>query len=426
MATAAPVQIEPPSARCRNCGAPLLGEFCHVCGQPQRSPVRHFATLVEDMVDNLLNLDNRTWRTLVPLYLKPGHLTVEYLKGRRVRYVAPLRLYLFLSVIAFIAVAAAAEFDDRRGEIHTQVAGAPLATLDTGRLDDTPLDETGDREALAEIDRTVAEPPAQPRPIMREAARAELARRRAADEPALEAAPTPMPIGNAPPSALTDGASTTAGTQARAGAAPASAGTGSNTAPGIQAVGPDGVSLYFGDEPWDRVNNPLVFAWLPDDINAAINDAIAVMQDNARRVRDRPELIRRKALSLAPTAQLLMLPLFALLLKLAYLFRNRLYVEHLIFALHSHSFICLSLIGVSFLDWLAAHGAGYAWISAPAHALAFAAWMWMPIYLVLMLKRVYAQGWPMTLVKGLGIGCAYGLLFLFGLGATLLASLAVL
>ena len=37
-----------------------------------------------------------------------------------------------------------------------------------------------------------------------------------------------------------------------------------------------------------------------------------------------------------------LIPLFALLLKLFYVFRRRLYMEHLIVALHSHAFLFLA------------------------------------------------------------------------------------
>ena len=50
---------------------------------------------------------SRHWpvlRTLWPLFTKPGYLTLEYLAGRRVRYVTPMRLYLFLSIIAFALI----------------------------------------------------------------------------------------------------------------------------------------------------------------------------------------------------------------------------------------------------------------------------------------------------------------------------------
>lgn len=59
------------------------------------------STLVREFVGDLFALDSRIWRTLEPLLWKPGHLTVEYFTGRRVRYVAPLRLYVFAGLVFF-------------------------------------------------------------------------------------------------------------------------------------------------------------------------------------------------------------------------------------------------------------------------------------------------------------------------------------
>jgi hypothetical protein len=417
-----PPEIQAPGARCRNCGAPMLGDFCHACGQPQRGLVRHFATLVDDVIDNLLNLDNRTWRTVVPLYFRPGHLTIEYLEGRRVRYVAPLRLYLFLSVIAFLVVSMSADLDDLRDNVRTTNPDAPVVQFDGGGAlaGDGPLDEAAYREALAALDGELAEVPAAIRPLVRDAAIAELDRRRA-----LPATATPSDV---PASAASDASTDGAGRAAPEPAAAAAADDADDDASPALGIHSDGeeVSINFGSGPWHPVTNPLVFDWLPDAVNAAINDEIGVIEDNARRVRDRPDLIVRKALSLAPTALLLVLPLFALLLKLAYVFRDRLYMEHLIFALHNHSYLCLSLIVIGALAWIEAHAEGHAWIRAPVATLEVAAWSWMPVYIVLTLKRVYAQGWWMTLAKACGIGLAYLVLLTLGFAATFVASLAVL
>ena len=38
----------------------------------------------------------------MPLIIRPGFLTAEYLLGRRVRYIPPLRLYIFISIIFFL------------------------------------------------------------------------------------------------------------------------------------------------------------------------------------------------------------------------------------------------------------------------------------------------------------------------------------
>ena len=109
-----------------------------------------------------------------------------------------------------------------------------------------------------------------------------------------------------------------------------------------------------------------------------------------------------------------MIPVFALILKLFYVFRRRLYMEHIIVALHSHAFLFISLLGLMILGFAKDAIAPHAAIAGKLIGLVQAAmWVWMPIYLLLMQKRVYRQSWPMTLLKYWLIGSVYFWLVLF-------------
>lgn len=90
---------------CRNCGRRFEGRFCPDCGQEIREDRRPFVELARAFLGDVLAFDARIWRTLAPLFLRPGHLTREYFVGHRVRYVPPLRLYVFAGA-AFFAVMA--------------------------------------------------------------------------------------------------------------------------------------------------------------------------------------------------------------------------------------------------------------------------------------------------------------------------------
>ena len=52
----------------------------------------------------------------------------------------------------------------------------------------------------------------------------------------------------------------------------------------------------------------------------------------------------RALLGAVPSALFLLVPVFALLLKLAYLGSGRLYLEHLVVALYSHAFLCMAML----------------------------------------------------------------------------------
>jgi hypothetical protein len=90
---------------CLNCGEPLLGPYCWSCGQEDVDLHRPLKQLAQDAVGDLLDLDTRLLRTLGPLFFRPGALTREYLAGRRVRFVPPLKMFLLASLIFFGLVA---------------------------------------------------------------------------------------------------------------------------------------------------------------------------------------------------------------------------------------------------------------------------------------------------------------------------------
>jgi hypothetical protein len=87
---------------CLNCGAHLRGQYCGNCGQRARNRLISLWGLVREAFGDLFELDSRLWRTLVPLVIRPGRLTYDYLQGRRARYMPPFRMYLVLSLLFFL------------------------------------------------------------------------------------------------------------------------------------------------------------------------------------------------------------------------------------------------------------------------------------------------------------------------------------
>lgn len=87
---------------CRNCFAPLTGQYCHVCGQRDRSRMISVWELFRDLVGDMFEIDSRLWRSVIPLLFRPGKLTQEYLAGRQVHYTPPLRMYLVVSILFFL------------------------------------------------------------------------------------------------------------------------------------------------------------------------------------------------------------------------------------------------------------------------------------------------------------------------------------
>jgi hypothetical protein len=104
-----------------------------------------------------------------------------------------------------------------------------------------------------------------------------------------------------------------------------------------------------------------------------------------------------------PTAMFFLLPAFALMLKLLYVRRRRYYVEHMVFALHSHAFVFL-LFSVLLL---ARH--------TPLNLLLM---LWIPVYLFWAMRRVYGQGFFRTTIKFFVLSASY----VFLLSAVLLGA----
>ncbi|MEM1410740.1 MAG: DUF3667 domain-containing protein [Pseudomonadota bacterium] len=173
--------------------------------------------------------------------------------------------------------------------------------------------------------------------------------------------------------------------------------------------------IQFNDRPWHPEDNPVAIGWLPDSMNDWINEEISASPEKARRINEDPQLIFREMLDILPATMFVLLPVVALIFKFWYLFSGRYYIEHLILALHNHSFVYVILMIAAFLEALetlfAARGLGF--LEASAYGLSYVAALWIPIYLVLSLKTVYQQGWLMTLAKGFVIGMSYLMLLVF-------------
>lgn len=98
---------------CKNCQTELQGEYCHHCGQQDKQYMRSIFAVVGDLFGEIGHWDSRFYRTLRGLFLQPGFLSLEFVRGRHASYVPPLRLYFFISLIAFMVFTSFIEFEVR-------------------------------------------------------------------------------------------------------------------------------------------------------------------------------------------------------------------------------------------------------------------------------------------------------------------------
>lgn len=389
-AAAAPPVVPPAASKpCGNCGAPMRGPYCYACGQPEKGMIRHLASVMADVADTIFNVDSRIFRSILPLYLRPGFLTNEYFAGRRTRYVTPFRLFFFLCVISFFAIQFTLDLDD----VNFNLVGDGH----TGGVERAQTAEEVDQHLKAALEgiATARSATGAAKSAARQLDRAEREVREKATQRLgyLKARQAAIAAGHAPPPDPDDG---------------------------------DAPTLMFDGTPWDPASHPIEIGWLPAFANARLNAMAAHAKDNMLAARKHPAEAVARLFSVLPQTLFVLMPLFALMLKIAYIFKRRLYMEHLMVALHSHAFIFLSLLVLVVLHlsigW-ATTGAG--WLLPILTLLRAAAWTWIPIYLFLMAKRVYRQGWWMTTFKFCLVGFCYLFLLSFGLAGAAIASLTI-
>ena len=98
---------------CNNCGAALLGPFCHQCGQREIDEWRTIGAIVRQFWDELVNLDYKAARSVAAL-LRPGHLAAEFIAGRRGRHLGPLKVYFLAAALFFFIAPRATDFTFER------------------------------------------------------------------------------------------------------------------------------------------------------------------------------------------------------------------------------------------------------------------------------------------------------------------------
>jgi hypothetical protein len=88
---------------CLNCGAEVKGKFCSNCGQENVNTRENFLHLAGHFISDYFHFDSKFFRSLMPLFTRPGFLTKEYWQGRRVHYIHPLRMFFFITIIFMIS-----------------------------------------------------------------------------------------------------------------------------------------------------------------------------------------------------------------------------------------------------------------------------------------------------------------------------------
>ena len=94
---------------CLNCGATVEERFCTRCGQENLEPKESVGHLISHFFEDLTHFDGKFFVTVKDLIIRPGYLTREYVAGRRMSYLNPIRMYIFISAVFFVVLFAGKE-----------------------------------------------------------------------------------------------------------------------------------------------------------------------------------------------------------------------------------------------------------------------------------------------------------------------------
>ncbi|MNK15885.1 hypothetical protein D3C87_340390 [compost metagenome] len=87
---------------CQNCGYTVDLGYCSKCGQKNTETRQSFTHLIGHFIEDFTHYDGAFWKTIKYLLFRPAKLTIEYLEGHRMRYVPPVKLYIFISFVTFL------------------------------------------------------------------------------------------------------------------------------------------------------------------------------------------------------------------------------------------------------------------------------------------------------------------------------------
>jgi hypothetical protein len=352
----------PPPTHCENCGAPLQGHWCAKCGQPAIDYRRSFRHVIADLLDEFLNWDSKFFRTIALLLVRPWKLTNDFLAGHRVRYVHPLRLYLLASILFFFAVN----------------YGARGIRFDPGKL------EPKDRAELETELKNADLPPT---------AREKL-------EALLRESSPPMKAPSPPATALSP--------------SPAPSATANVPSPSPEPSANEQKYGKIGERPFvvfDGAKSTTPFErWIEARAKEKMGEHGTKMG-----------LFIATLLSNLPYMMLCCIPLFAFVLKILYIRRHIFYIDHLIYALHIHTFaytgvmlIVLATIGLNRV----VPGLIAGWTIALL-------WIAFVTQIFLSIRKVYRQGWFFSIFKFFFGGFVYLMVLVFALAVTFFATLAL-
>lgn len=357
---------------CLNCGYPLdsdIYNYCPSCGQENTDTNISFGRLVLDFVSNVFALDSRFTNSFAPFFIKPGFLTNRFNEGKRASYASPVRLYLIISFFFFFTL----------GMVGKRISS---------EIENNGSEPKSDSVANLQFSFNATKP-------------AESGAVPDSINARLEAQLEALDSGAVLPSAE-DSLELVKANKGNSG---------------FFGVSQEDVDTYERLKDNRRISDDMLYDSLKLE-GFSTREKFLVRQ-YIRINRAGSQTVVDFVTKNLPLMMFLMLPVFALLLKLLYIRRKVLYVQHLIHSIHLHCFayiaygLCIILL---LSDWTGDQ--------LEDRILTFT-FLIVSIYAFLSFKRVYRQSWLKTLAKFLLLGWAYAFCLGLGLAAEVIISFLV-
>ncbi|WP_167605948.1 DUF3667 domain-containing protein [Maribellus sediminis] len=323
---------------CKNCETEFTGHYCPNCGQAVKEFDKPFSFIFYNFLGDFFAFDTRFFKTLFLLIAKPGFLTKQYFDGKRVRYAPPFRIYIFVSFILFLLLQ---NFTNRG-----------LTTVLDSELD-------GDKIGLDSASMVVA-------------------------DSILSTVNQDM---DPEQKAVVD----------------------SLVAPFVvkDTTGEEGQNFKLDMETFRETRN------LRQALNKyaiSLEEDLEVETDPEKRTELReyirycrsPETALAKILQYISWAFFLLLPLFAVLLKLVYIRRRQNYMRHLVFSIHIHSFVLLVMIAIMAL---------FMSFGTKVTLISTILFLSVPLYFIIAMKKFYGQSVGKAIMKFFAVSFMYNIVF---------------
>lgn len=355
---------------CRNCGTHYNGKYCPECGQEADTGAPTALGFIYEFLTRNVLEKGKLPRTLWHLLRYPGGLTVDFLEGRRARYIRPVRLYLILSILYFL-----------------------LLPLQTNKLVKS-IPDGPSRAALKKVAATGAPPL--------------VSFRVNTDESASANAGTSSSAASQASSADASSARPAASARHKTLAATSNGASASSVASASSHEEPDIDDSAASDLELKKALDKVKFKGPLSD--ETVRKEIQKRYDHFQTLSQQEQAaeVMHGVINQAPKAMFFLVPVFALLLKMLFVFRGIPYGAHLLFSVHYHALAFLILL--------------FLLLPLPAPVLNFGV-LAICLYLPLAMRTTYACSWFGALARCFMISVMYSVAVALALIGTLILAL---